>query len=144
MPPQEPPEPEILADDARSLTSGPKCPRCGFPMEPGFLAVEVGLRSPVGEKVVAWHDPQPEGAGPGPTVDHLRPREERGQPYLPGFRCPECRLLELRYETPKGPSLEHPSGPANVDAPPRLRAAGPSRTRAEREWERVGSFRRLL
>jgi predicted RNA-binding Zn-ribbon protein involved in translation (DUF1610 family) len=117
MEPQETPEPEILAEDARQLTSGPKCPRCGFPMEPGYLSVEVGLRSPVGEKVVAWHDPRPVTGGPGPTVDHLRPMEEVGQPYLVGFRCPECRVLQLEYELPKGPSLEHPSGPANPERP---------------------------
>jgi hypothetical protein len=111
----EPPEEDILAAEARELTAGPKCPKCGFPMEPGFLAVEVGLKSPVGEKVVAWHDRQPDGSGPGPTADHLRPIDHLGQPYLEGARCPECHLLELEYAAPIGPSLEHPTGPPNIE-----------------------------
>jgi hypothetical protein len=89
-----------LTDTAREVTSGPKCPLCGFPMEPGFLGVELGSPALVlaaNPNAFSWHDPE-EGSGrPGDLVDAVSSTHLLGRPWLKGARCPECKYVELRY-----------------------------------------------
>jgi hypothetical protein len=86
---------------AREVTSGPPCPGCKFPMEPGFVVLESGgsLAARLG-----WYDPDPQGARPGEMVETLPWGPLGGTRSLRGFRCPECQRLELWYGTPHPPA----------------------------------------
>ena len=89
-------EENALTDTAREVTSGPACPRCHFPMEPGYLTVQVpGAR---GGGQFVWCDRTPADDGPGAVAAELWASTHGGHgPSLKGYRCPECEYLELGY-----------------------------------------------
>ena len=87
---------EFLKDAAATaaeVTSGPPCGRCGMAMEPGLVQV----RSATSRVELLWTDPGPRAGAPGPPVEVL-PWGPGGRYHaIRGFRCPECKRLELGY-----------------------------------------------
>ena len=103
----------MIADP--SLTGGPPCRQCGYPMEVGHLVLASGELS----AHLDWHDPDPARPGrPGPAVESLPWGPYPGFRQLLGFRCPECKDLELSYGRPSNEDGEFHDGRAAGGSPP--------------------------
>ena len=93
---------------ARQVTSGPPCRVCGYPMEPGFLHVASG--SPLTTSL-QWHDEDDAADRPGGSVETLTWGPYGRYHALKGFRCPECRRLEVGYGNQPAPSTRSVPSP---------------------------------
>jgi hypothetical protein len=89
-------DPEV----AREVTSGPPCSQCKFPMEPGFLSIRSG-GSVIG--FLEWSDPALDADRPGQPIEGLPWGAYGRYRALRGFRCPECRRVEVAYGSPSPP-----------------------------------------
>ena len=108
----DPSDREFLEDAAAvaaRATSGPPCRACGFPMEPGLLVVRAAAY--MGQSVVnlGWNEPGPRTWTPGPPIEVLPWGPAGTHHALRGFRCPECKRLELEYGPIRSPPLR-PAG----------------------------------
>ncbi len=105
---------------AQRLTSGPPCRTCGNATEPGWLVVRHGelARFGTGTVAIAWHDvsTKPVAPGhavpPGPEVETLAWGKGGSFHALEGFRCPECRHIEVAYGSNPAPLAPSPDRPA--------------------------------
>jgi len=77
-----------LVATAAEVTSGPPCPKCGFPMEPGYLA------APATHFV--WTS-EPPRLFRVVNAEAIGRRTHSSDAYLKALRCPECRHLEAEY-----------------------------------------------
>ncbi len=64
------------------------CPACGKPMESGFLVAENFVEG------ARWTRQKTRFGTGG---DRLVEPDALGNQYIPGYRCPACRLLLLVY-----------------------------------------------
>jgi hypothetical protein len=67
------------------------CPRCGKPMEVGFLYLDHHRTS--------WLRERPEHVWQGDFSDHLGPKTTAGLVNYPGFRCRDCQVILFVYRS---------------------------------------------
>ena len=84
-----------LEEEGR-FVAGPPCPRCGVPMEPGYLATEIRAQNTFSRSFI-WRDPGDSEDTPGAKVADLWTSTHGAGPWMKGYRCRECEILEVRY-----------------------------------------------
>lgn len=77
------------ATTAMSASSPNLCPKCGGPMETGFLYFDYHRTS--------WLRERPQHFWQGDFSDHLGPSTSAGLIDCPGARCRECHLVLFEY-----------------------------------------------
>lgn len=102
----DPDQDDLRAEEvADRVTSGPPCRICGFPTEPGWLVVRGLTATGAALSSLVWHDVSDKSTDParlpplGPAVETLAWGKGGVYHALEGFRCPECKHLELSYGT---------------------------------------------
>jgi len=78
---------ESSAENSTPLQS--QCPKCGNPMEAGFLRYDRSRTS--------WQQTRPEHWWQEKPGDHLGPRSLEVTVYAPASRCNECRIVTFEY-----------------------------------------------
>jgi hypothetical protein len=87
-------EPDLEEEGHFSL--GPTCRSCGVAMEPGYLVVQSRGEYTLSRNFT-WHEPGEVGDTPGPNVADLWASTHGAGPWLKGYRCRDCEILEVRY-----------------------------------------------
>ncbi|MCI4337456.1 MAG: PF20097 family protein [Thermoplasmata archaeon] len=79
-----------------AFVAGPPCPRCGVPMEPGYLATEVRAEYTLSRSFL-WRDTGDSEDTPGAKVADLWTSTHGAGPWMKGYRCRDCEVVEVRY-----------------------------------------------
>ena len=65
-------------------------------MEPGYLVLHASGRYVLAQKAT-WNDPSAIDDRPGDRASDIWTSSLGGNPWLKGYRCPECEYMELGY-----------------------------------------------